>query len=144
MKVQLKRSAKGFTLIELMIVVAIIGILAAVAFPKFADLITKSKESSTKGSLGSLRSAVAIYYSDTEGVYPTSLSVLTTSSKYLDAIPYSEVPKVTVYGTTGHGRTNAETTGTGDSGLWYYSNTLGSIIVNCQHVDTKNSFWSTW
>ncbi|MBK8871456.1 MAG: prepilin-type N-terminal cleavage/methylation domain-containing protein [Elusimicrobia bacterium] len=64
---------KGFTLIELMIVVAIIGILAAIAIPKFAELITKSKESSAKGTLGAVRSAITIYYSDTEGYFPLQL-----------------------------------------------------------------------
>ena len=55
-----------------MIVVAIIGILAAIAIPKFADLIRKSQEGATKGSLGALRSALTIYYGDMEGVYPAT------------------------------------------------------------------------
>ena len=76
-KKTLKKSVKGFTLIELMIVVAIIGILAAIAIPKFADLVTKSKESAVKGSLGSVRSAISIYYSDTEGVFPATGSLAT-------------------------------------------------------------------
>jgi prepilin-type N-terminal cleavage/methylation domain-containing protein len=65
----------GFTLIELMIVVAIIGILASIAIPKFADLIRKSKEGATKGNLGSLRSALSIYYGDMEGTYLMTLPV---------------------------------------------------------------------
>lgn len=65
----LKRSF-GFTIIELMLVSAIIGLLASIAIPKFANLIDKSRESTLKGSLGSLRSALEIYYVDNEGIYP--------------------------------------------------------------------------
>src|SRR5690242_1961052 len=93
---RLIKNSKGFTLIELMIVVAIIGILAAIAIPKFADLVTKSKESAVKGSLGSVRSAVSIYYSDTEGIFPIVSSLgtaLTTGSKYLSLLPYATIPR---------------------------------------------------
>ena len=66
--------ASGFTLIELMIVVAIIGILAAIAIPKFANLIRKSGEGASKGNVGSIRSALSIYYGDMEGQYPSNLA----------------------------------------------------------------------
>jgi len=49
---------KGFTLIELMIVVAIIGILAAVAIPQYQNYIAKSQVSRVMGETGSLRTAV--------------------------------------------------------------------------------------
>lgn len=139
----MKKVAKGFTLIELMIVVAIIGILAAIAIPKFADLVTKSKESSIKGSLGSIRSAVSIYYSDQEGVFPTTgnLTVcLTAGSRYLQEVPYIQIPQPAY----GHTRVNSETGTLGDGGNWYYNAVVGHVAVNCAHTDTKSSRWSTW
>ena len=51
------RSKKGFTLIELMIVVAIIGILAAIAIPNFLRFQAKSKQSEAKGNLGGIYTA---------------------------------------------------------------------------------------
>lgn len=54
----MKTVQKGFTLIELMIVVAIIGILAAVAIPAYQNYIAKSQVSRVMGELGSLKTAV--------------------------------------------------------------------------------------
>src|SRR3982751_371983 len=98
------KAKRGFTLIELMIVVAIIGILAAIAIPKFSQLITKGNEANTKGNLGAIRSALSIYYGDTEGAYPVTsdLSGLTLNSKYMTSVPVAKLPAVATLN-TGHG-----------------------------------------
>jgi len=57
-EIQVNRGQKGFTLIELMIVVAIIGILAAVAIPQYQNYIGSSQVSRVMGEVGSLRTAV--------------------------------------------------------------------------------------
>src|SRR3989344_910498 len=95
------KAQHGFTLIELMIVVAIIGILAAVAIPKFADMLRKSKEGATKGSLTNLRSALTIYVSDNEGIAPFTYSsvanytsaMMTTvmTPKYMETFPTAKI-----------------------------------------------------
>ena len=133
---------KGFTLIELMIVVAIIGVLAAIAIPKFANLIRKSAEGSAKANLGQIRSALSIYYSDLDGHFPSNLAALTISGKYLSNVPQARAPNY-------HGESSVavETQVADDTGGWLYNNVLsdgnlGTIWVNCTHTDTGGRIWT--
>ncbi len=149
----MKNNKKGFTLIELMIVVAIIGILAAIAIPKFADLINKAKEGSTKGALSSVRSALQVYYGDNEGWFPAdTIACLTLNAKYIAEIPLAKVPG------TGHGDSRAVLGAQSATDVpgWLYFNdptsavTWGNFAVNCTHEDIKgrdtagSTPWSTF
>jgi type IV pilus assembly protein PilA len=63
-KLRSKKGKKGFTLIELMIVVAIIGILAAIAIPNFLRFQAKSKQSEAKTNLGGIFTAQIAFFGD--------------------------------------------------------------------------------
>jgi len=69
----MKNLQKGFTLIELMIVVAIIGILAAVAIPAYQDYIARAQVSEAVSLSASAKTPLAEYFSD-KGVWPTNAS----------------------------------------------------------------------
>lgn len=66
---------KGFTLIELMIVVAIIGILAAIAIPNFMSYQCKAKQSEAKTALGAIRTSQEAYLAEWD-TYGTSIGVI--------------------------------------------------------------------
>jgi len=66
-----RKNRKGFTLIELVIVIAILGILALYAVPKYQGLIEEARSAEARAQIGSFRSALAIYYAKNHGMYPT-------------------------------------------------------------------------
>jgi prepilin-type N-terminal cleavage/methylation domain-containing protein len=140
----IRLKAKGFTLIELMIVVAIIGILAAIAIPRFAAMLEKSREGSTKGNLGSLKSAASIYYGDQQGIWPTTLQSFTgyAFSRYLDNISPVKVTGAFVSGAPSPaGALVSMAAGsvvptTGAIG-WMYDSSFGNVYVNSTVKDSK-------
>lgn len=75
----------GFTLLELMIVVSIIGILATLAVPSYQSSVMKAKEAALRQDLSTLRDVLDQHKAD-QGKYPLSLTAL-VSAGYLRAIP---------------------------------------------------------
>jgi general secretion pathway protein G len=81
----MKRSRRGFTLIELIVVLAIIALLATLATPRYFQSVDVSKETVLKENLRTMRETIDKFYADT-GRYPESLDEL-VERKYLRAIP---------------------------------------------------------
>ncbi|ULU25056.1 pilin [Dyella terrae] len=78
----MKNVQKGFTLIELMIVVAIIAILAAIAIPQYQNYITKSQFSESQTIADGLKTPIVEYYNQT-GICPTnSTTGFVTAASY--------------------------------------------------------------
>ena len=95
----MKHSQKGFTLIELMIVVAIIGILAAIAVPAYQDYTIRSRVSEAASLSGATRLAIDVAYSEGYALAnipatPVSLNLSASgsyNSKYVASVGYAAV-----------------------------------------------------
>ena len=145
------KTSKAFSAIELLIAIAVIAILSIIAVPKITSTLRKSNENASKASLGALRSAIAMYYGDHEGEFPTSKisSELTGyDGKYIKEIP-------AVYCVPYHGKSNIIITSNfeenKDSGYWAYKaadaedgtgRVKGQIWILCTHKDSRGSVWS--
>jgi len=100
----MKKLQQGFTLIELMIVVAIIGILAAIAVPAYQDYTIRSRVSESASLAGATRTAIDVAFSEgyALGSIPTAPASLNLSSassyrsKYVTSVGFSNTGIVTV------------------------------------------------
>lgn len=118
---KLHRTDRGFTLIELVIVIVILGILAAVAIPKYEDMQEQARSATLKGQVGSIRSAVAIQYSRNALNGSATFPVLNGTIFADGNVPKEPVMKSNAVKTT---------PGVDNAGGWVYEQAVGTVKVN--------------
>jgi general secretion pathway protein G len=145
----MKTNNRGFTLVELLIVIVILGILAAIVIARFAGATKESKEASLKGDLRTLRSSLEIYKSYSQAsTYPPVLDDLwkgtnpdVLSKTFIDKVPIDPFYKkrTTYNAAVAFSPTDLATDRDGKingGGGWAYDSQNGNVCANYKSTDT--------
>lgn len=136
----MSKQRNGFTLIELVVVILILGILAGVGAPKLFSTSGKASESSTKQTLSIVRDSIELYAADNGGAFPKpadSAAFHTMMEPYMRGkFPACPVGKTDNAVKVVTGTTAAEATPTTG---WIYNKDNGEFICNCMDATPSDS-----
>lgn len=129
-----KTNRKGFTLVELVVVVLVMGILAAVAAPRMFDTYGNARQNSARQSLSVVRDAIELYRAEHEA-FPGSAGSGTALADDLQPYLKGIFPTVSVAGAPANGTVKYETDGNGVGAPdgttdWLYDTVDGTLVIN--------------
>jgi general secretion pathway protein G len=135
--------ALGFTLLELIIVIAVIGILATIALPALRPLPMRANEAALKTNLRTMRDVIDQYYGD-QGKYPTSLDVLVEKG-FLRSIPVDPFTKSsTTWVPTYEDEKEGEDTGLFDGDIPFEERGIIDIHSGSDLISLDGQAYSEW
>lgn len=137
------RARSGFTLVEILIVVIILGILAAIVIPQFSDASTQARESSCKSSLQTMRAQIQLYEvehnddlpGDGGATFKQAMTGLTDIDGDVSTDPNDYGPYIDKIPTNPYDDSDTVTEGTsspapGDGAGWYFNTDTGHFSAN--------------
>lgn len=137
------RNQGGFTLIELVIIIVVLGILAAVAIPKYQDISSEAKEAAARAALGSIRSGITIYYANQAvstgtATWPTLVQLGTYGTVMAQGLPKNPYQGETSAADSVCTGVTRGVLVAGGRGGWCYLQSTGEIWPNTNTVGENN------
>jgi len=134
MQLSTRTRTRGMTLIELMIVVSILGIIAAIVIPRFANANDTAKATSLASQINTVRKSLELYRNDHNDVYPTQAQLITNQWQALtnttditgdvagsDHGPYFQKPPMNAF-------MDSSIVAADNAGAWQYDETNGRFL----------------